>query len=95
MVILDLDYIYDENDQNIFWVPTSYSKEFEQRYKREKKAKYAKPLNNYRNSKESFRNALKFDNVKSNPTPNISILQNDEMVADDIVEQDKSFDRDM
>ncbi len=89
-----MDYIYDENDQNIFWVPTSYSKEFEQRYKREKKAKYEKPLNNYRNFKESFRSGLKVDNVKNNLTPNISILQNDEAVTNDIVEQDKSFDMD-
>ena len=87
-----MDYIYDENDQNIFWVPTSYSKEFEQRYKREKKAKYEKQLNIYRNSKKSFRNALKVDNVKNNLTSNISILQNDKAVTNDIVEQDKSCD---
>ena len=87
-----MDYIYDENDQNIFWVPTSYSKEFEQRYKREKKAKYEKQLNIYRNFKESFRNALKVDNVKNNLTQNISILQNDEAGTNNIVEQDKSCD---
>ena len=89
-----MDYIYDENEQNIFWVPTSYSKEFEQRYKREKKARYEKQLNTYRNYKERFRNSLTVDNVKNNLTPNISILQNDEVVTNDIVEQDKSFDRD-
>ena len=85
-----MDYIYDENDQNIFWVPTSYSKEFEDRYKREKKAKYEKQLNTYRNYKESFKNRLKVDNVKNNAMPNISILQNDEMGTNDI---NKSYER--
>lgn len=37
IVILDTDYIYNENDKNIFIQPNGFAKQFEERYKKENK----------------------------------------------------------